>query len=457
MPPHTTRTPRRASPMSDPFVLDAAYVYPLCARALALVARRTRGFREPRHLARVLDAELRARDDGEVIFTVVTRERRMMSHPERVLDGIVDAARAYADGGVAVELRTPVALGTTIRIRIARGARDDVQTEVIEDEDGNAWTGRTVMQISFTCRIEVVHFFRRTYEGFIVRARAAMESTEIDATLMEIDAEKDGVDDAQVRVKRVASASESTSLEKKVVVSRVVSDKSTWCATCRVEIARVDSESSIDGVSVWINGSLLPWCEANLVFEHIFCVEATKFAAFALPPLRPDLSRESNPEHIIYFAPPTVSAEIGAFIRRVTVHLMNFPNYTKREDVIASGCPLSGVKHGERTVMLADSIRSAGANFRVRSELVSTGIFDALRAFKRDDPSVFCAPSEKPFMSQCERILGNVLGILEKSTRLESVHFLKRLDNVENDWRSRALRKLQTSTMSSTNNVHELM
>lgn len=422
--------------------LDDAYAYPLATRLLALFALHTRDRRARAEPPRRLRVEASARAISELAISVVSLDARGMSHPEQFQAGITAAAEAYAEDAraIEVELYVPVAsaVGCLFAFRDGAWSRDVLDVDV---ERASAVRVTMTIAVSSRSNEPAAVFLRRTFGGYVARARLALDAVDLDARLSN---ESDGepVD---------ASDSNLGAISKTVFVTcarRVGLSDLSWCATCRVEVAPIDA--GVDGAAAFVNGSLLAWREASVLFQHLWTLDE-KFASFGVRAIRRDLSCEGNSEHVVRFAQPNDSGSQSErfCVRRVTIHFMNITKGTTTEEMVQSAFPLARVVDGERTIVLSSEVP-----IRVAAELSVAGVFDALRAHKRERPRDFASAQDAAHAASCERILNTVFGILDASTNFETREFLAERAVADAHWRARALRGLQTAKMSE--NFHEL-
>ena len=411
------------------------FVYPMIARSLALFALSFVTAADRREDDATLRLELTLTTRVASASATLRVARRTMSHPEAFMRAFAEMLDAYGLEQTKMfshaTLFVPTASNCAVRFAKSLGAEwsrqvvesvgDEVQCWLILDFE---WSGAQDSRTTF---------LRDTFGLFLNGLRAAMLFVDIGAR----------VDDV------VYDDERSTANAATVFVNcarRIGISDSTWAAIVRVVVGSIESRPFIDrdGISVYINGSLMPWRQTRAMVDHLWTLDE-RFKSFGLPPLRQDLTLDANAEHVVYFAPPCETTTTTTYVRRVTIHFLS--TAAKPADVVCSAFPLAGVADAMKTTMTSD------IPIRVSAELSTAGMFDALQILKRDDPMRFSSAEEKEFIETSDCIGRGVLAILESPSSDVARDFCSQRDADDEDWRRKVLSNLRSSRVYAANCV----
>ena len=415
------------------------FVYPMIARSLALFALSVVAAAERRENDATLRLELTLTTRADACTATFRVARRTMSHPEAFMRAFAEMLDAYG-----LERQTKMfshavlfvstASDCTVRFAKSLGAE---WTRHVVDVDGDEVQCWFVLDFEWLgangARDSRATFLRDTFGLFLDGLRAVMLFVHI---------QRARVDDV------VYEAPPSTANASTVFVNcarRIGISDSTWAAIVRVVVGSIENRpfADRDGVSVYINGSLMPWRQARAMVDHLWTLDE-RFKSFGLPTLRQDLALDANPEHIVYFAPPR-EMTTTTYVRRVTIHFLN--TAAKPADVVRSAFPLASVADAMKTTMTSD------IPIRVSAELSTAGMFDALQILKRDDPMRFSSAEEKEFIETSDRIGRGVLAMLESPSSEVARDFCSQCDAEDENWRRKVLSNLRSSRVYAANCV----
>jgi hypothetical protein len=415
------------------------FVYPTLARSLVLFALSVNAAAERR------DGEKRSAPSLELTLTTradassatIRVARRTMSHPEVFMRAFDEMLEAYGleQSTIFSHALLFVSTASDCAVRFAKSPCAVWTRDVVEDvgDEVQCWF---IMDFEWSAADGArERFLRDTFGTFLDGLRVAVLFNDVRAR----------VDSFVYGDENDARSTPDAATVFVNCARRIGISDSPWAATVRVVIGSIEHRPSVDrdGVSVYINGSLMPWRQARALVDHLWTLDR-RFESFGLPPLREDLTVEPNAEHIVYFAAPSCGTATSC-VRRVVIHFLS--TTAKPADVARSAFPLASVAAATKTTMISD------IPIRVSAELSTAGIFDALQILKRDDPMRLSSAEEKEFMRTSDRIGRGVLGVLESPSSEVARDFCSRCDAEDPNWRQTVLHKLRSSRVCAAHCV----